>query len=157
MPLVTRDLLAQLSEEARQLPRLRKNYNLHSSNDSTCHRLLNAVEPGTYIRPHRHLDPEKGEAMVLMSGSMEVLFFSEDGVVQERLLLSSESGNLAVDIPAGTYHSVISLQSGTVFFEAKAGPYLPLTPAERAPWAPAEGEPEAPAYLAALKARLQSP
>lgn len=151
MPLVTRDLLAQLSEEARRLPRLRKNYNLHSSNDSTCHRLLNAVEPGTYIRPHRHLDPEKGEAMVLMSGSMGVLFFSEDGVVQERLLLSSESGNLAVDIPAGTYHSVISLQSGTVFFEAKAGPYLALTEQELAGWAPAEQDAGCLDYLQSLR------
>jgi len=140
MKLVTRDLLAQLSDEAGSTPRLRKNYNLHASNDSTCHRLLNALEPGTYIRPHCHMDPEKAETMLLLEGRMGLLCFSSQGQVEEAIVLSRESGILAVDIPAGVFHSVLSLASGTVFFEAKAGPYLPLAVQESAAWAPAEGE-----------------
>lgn len=139
MELITRELLARLSEEARHTPRLRKNYNLHASDASKCHRLLNAVEPGSYIRPHRHMDPEKGESMVLLNGRLGVILFSLDGGIQETILLSQDACTLGVDIPAGTFHSVLSLEAGTVFFEAKAGPYLPLTGLEPASWAPEEG------------------
>jgi len=109
MERVTPELLARLSDEAQLSPRLRKNLNFHPSNDSKCHRLLNAIEPGTYIRPHRHLDPEKDESMVLMSGRMGVVLFSEGGEVRETVLLSRDGGVLAVDIPCGIYHSVRSM------------------------------------------------
>ncbi|WP_005037243.1 WbuC family cupin fold metalloprotein [Holophaga foetida] len=151
MKLVTRDLLARLSEEARSSLRLRKNHNLHPSNESHCHRLLNAIEPGSYIRPHRHLDPEKGEAMVLMSGRLGIVLFSEEGEIRETVLLSRENGVLAIDIPSGTYHAAVSLEPGTVFFEAKAGPYLPLSEDEAAAWAPAEEDDARSAYLEGLR------
>src|SRR5512133_3580927 len=130
MKVVTRELLVQLSGEARISPRQRKNYNLHPANESRSHRLLNAVEPASYIRPHRHLDPEKDEAFVLMSGRLGVVTFSDAGDVTETVILSQGSGRLIADIPHGVYHTAVSLEPGTVFFEAKAGPYLPLSEAE---------------------------
>lgn len=151
MNVVTTDLLHQLSEEARHSPRLRKNYNLHPSNESRCHRLLNAIEPASYIRPHRHLDPEKDETFVLMSGRLGVVTFADDGSVVETVLLSRETGNLAADMPSGVYHTAVSLEPGTVFYEAKAGPYLPLTEEEKAPWAPAEGDPAVQGYLERMR------
>ncbi|HTG82888.1 MAG TPA: WbuC family cupin fold metalloprotein, partial [Geobacteraceae bacterium] len=57
MKIIDQHLLDQLSAEAANNPRLRKNHNIHPSDDFCCHRLFNAVEPGSYIRPHRHLDP----------------------------------------------------------------------------------------------------
>ncbi len=151
MRIITKDLLAQVSAEARQNPRLRKNYNFHPSDESRSHRLLNAIEPESYIRPHRHLDPEKDETFILMSGRLGIIVFSDDGEVLEAVLLSQASGNLAVDVPHGVYHTAISLESGTLFFEAKAGPYLLLNEAETSPWAPEENSPQAQTFLARLR------
>jgi len=61
---------------------------------------------------------------------------------------------MAVDIPHGLFHTVVSLESGTVFFESKAGPYLPLTDEEKGEWSPAEGKPEAAFYLKHLESLL---
>ncbi|HEX9079984.1 MAG TPA: WbuC family cupin fold metalloprotein [Desulfuromonadaceae bacterium] len=151
MKIVTTDLLRRVTEEAQTSPRLRKNHNLHPRDDSRCHRLLNAIEPPSYIRPHRHLDPEKDEAFILMSGRLGIVTFDADGVVAETVTLSRESGNLAADIPSGAFHTALSLEPGTVFYEAKAGPYLPLSEAEKAPWAPADDDPAATAYLERLR------
>lgn len=151
MKLVTSDLVRELSGQALLSPRLRKNHNLHPRDDSRCHRLLNAVEPGSYIRPHRHLDLEKDEAFILMSGRLGVITFSDSGEVAEAVVLSHAGGNLAADIPSGVYHNAVSLEPGTVFYEAKAGPYLPLAEEEKATWAPAEDDPAAPAFLELLR------
>ena len=151
MKVVTVELLATLTKEALESPRLRKNHNIHASDDSRCHRLLNAVEPASYIRPHRHLDPEKDEAFILMNGRLGIILFSETGDVVETVLLSKENGNLAADIPHGVFHTAVSLESGTVFYEAKAGPYLALTEPETASWAPMDSSPDAENYLKDLK------
>ncbi len=151
MKVITSVLLSQLSTAAQASPRLRQNHNLHPSDQARCHRLLNAVEPATYIRPHRHLDPEKGEGFVLLSGSLGIVTFADDGTIAETVLLSPATGNRAVDIPPGSYHTAVSLESGTVFYEAKAGPYLPLAEAEKARWAPEDGDPSVSAYLEGLR------
>lgn len=152
MKVITTELLKQVAAEAVKSPRLRKNYNLHKSDNSVCHRLLNAIEPASYIRPHRHLDPEKDEAFILMSGRLGIILFSDDGEVTDTVMLSCENGNLAADIPHGIFHTAVSLESGTVFYEAKAGPYLPLTEAETAKWAPVDSSEEAVPYLKRLQA-----
>lgn len=147
MPFLTPDLLDQVSAEARLSPRLRKNRNFHTSDGDMCHRLLNALEPGSYIPPHRHLDPNKEEAMLILRGRIVCLFFDDAGRVSDHAILSpGEIGGVV--IPVGQFHSLFALDSGAVFFEAKAGPYLPLTAEEKASWAPAEGSPEAAALLA---------
>ena len=154
MKIIDQELLDRLSAEARENPRRRKNFNLHPTDDFCCHRLLNAMEPDSYIRPHRHLDPAKDESMVMVRGRMGVLAFDAAGNVRGRTIIAAAGSAVAVDIPHGLFHTVVALESGTVFFEAKAGPYRPLTEEETAPWAPAEGTPEAAVYLAALKQLL---
>lgn len=151
MQCITLELLDRLSNEARNSPRLRQNHNLHCANTSRCHRLLNAIEPASYIRPHRHLDTEKDEAFILMRGSLGIILFANGGTVTETVVLSHNLGHLAVDIPHGVYHTAISLEPGTVFYEAKAGPYLPLTEAEKAPWSPENFDVSAPDYLKLLR------
>jgi cupin fold WbuC family metalloprotein len=91
-----------------------------------------------------------------MNGRLGIVTFADDGSIAETVLLSRESGNLAADIPSGVYHTAVSLEPGTVFYEAKAGPYLPLSEAETAPWAPAEGEPAAREYLGRLRELFDS-
>jgi cupin fold WbuC family metalloprotein len=156
MKIVTAELLQQLTESARTSPRLRKNHNLHHSDESRCHRLLNAIEPASYIRPHRHLDPEKDESFILLSGRLGLILFSDAGEVTETVLLSRQEGVLAADVPSTVFHTAVSLEPGTVFFEAKAGPYLPLGEAETASWAPPEGDDAAAQYLKLLKQLLDT-
>lgn len=151
MKLITNELLERVTVEAQTSPRRRKNYNFHQSDESRCNRLLNALEPGTYIRPHRHLDPEKEELMVLLRGRMGMVYFDESGSVTETALLAAGGDAFGIDIPSGTYHSLVCLEPGTVFLEAKAGPYRPFTAEETAPWAPSEGDAATASYLAGLE------
>ena len=140
-------LLDAVSAEAAASPRRRKNRNFHGSDTDPAHRLLNAIEPDSYIMPHRHLDPNKDETMIVLRGQLGVVFFDENGQVTQTALLSPAGSACGVNIPHGVYHTVFACQPGTVFFEAKAGPYEPLSIAERAPWAPDENTPEAAQYL----------
>lgn len=152
MKIIGRQLLNTITAQAQENPRLRKNYNLHPSDDFCCHRLLNAIEPDSYIRPHRHLDPTKDESFVVLRGKLGIITFDENGTVMERATLAVANETLIADIPHGVFHTAVSLEKGTIFFEAKAGPYIPLNEEEKAPWAPEDGVPEVPDYLAGLKA-----
>ena len=112
------------------------------------------MQPDSYIPPHRHLDPNKDETFVVLRGLLGLILFDDAGNVVQAATVGAGGTALGVDIPHGAWHTALALAPDTVFFEAKAGPYLPFTEAERAPWAPAENSPEAAAYLAALKARM---
>ncbi len=150
MRIIDDELLDGLTAEAEQNPRLRKNYNFHQNYDEPCQRLLNAVEPGSYLRPHRHLFPPKPECFILLRGQVAIVTFDDRGEVERVLRLAPGGGSIGADIPAGTWHSVVSLEAGSVFFETKPGPYVPLSDKDWAPWAPAEGSPEVEGYLARL-------
>ena len=143
-------LLGRLSAAARISPRLRKNHNFHASESDACSRLLNAVEPGSYVVPHRHIDPHKDETFVVLRGRFGLILFDEDGAITHRVVLGSAGPTFGATIPHGTFHSLVSLAPGSVFFESKGGPYAALTAEERAAWAPAEQGPGAADYLAAL-------
>lgn len=148
MKIINRQLLDDLTAAARENPRRRQNWNLHPRDEFPAHRLLNAMEPCSYIRPHRHLDPLKDETFLIVRGRLGVIVFADDGAVAKTVLLESGGEILGVDIPSGSYHTAVSLAAGTIFFEAKAGPYLPLQENETPHWAPEDG---AAGYLEALK------
>lgn len=151
MNFIDQQRLDRITNEARQTPRLRKNFNLHSTDDYPCHRLFNAMEPGSYIRPHRHADPSKDETLLVVRGKLGIIAFDESGTVTLTRLIGEGTDALAADIPHGLYHTAVSLSPGTIFFEAKAGPYRPLAEIERAPWAPDEGSAEVCEYLKNLE------
>jgi len=144
MKCVTHKNLAALSAEARANARLRKNFNLHSRLDDPVQRLLNALEPGTYVRPHRHVAPAKWELMSILAGRAVLLVFDDDGIVQERIEL--DSATPVVEVPPATWHALAALETGTVLLEIKAGPYVPAAPGDFATWAPAEGSDAARAF-----------
>lgn len=147
-------LLDEVCAEATASARRRKNRNFHLRDDHPAHRLLNAMQPDSYIPPHRHLDPDKDETFVVLRGQLGVLVFDDAGNVAQALKVTAGEAAMGVDIPHGTWHTAVALAPDTVFLEAKAGPYLPFTEAERALWAPAENTAEAMAYLAMLKTRF---
>lgn len=112
-----------VSEQAKASPRLRMNYNFHQSLDEKCHRMLNAVEPGTDIPIHRH--PMKDESLVVLRGRVRSTTYNDDGSVIESVVLCTDEGRYGVDIPKGVWHKLESLESGSVVFECKEGPFVP--------------------------------
>lgn len=149
--LFDQSLLDQLSRAARANPRLRQNHNLHTSPDDPVQRFFNAIEPGSYVIPHRHLAADKAETLLMLRGRIGLILFDEQGQITATHVLAPTSACSGFHLQPGCWHSVIALESGSVFFETKAGPYLPLTAAEHAPWAPAEGMAEAATYEAGLR------
>jgi cupin fold WbuC family metalloprotein len=143
--------LNDLSLQAKQSPRLRKNYNFHLSDHEICHRLLNAMEPDSYIQPHRHLDINKDETLIVVRGLVAIIIFDDNGEVEEKSILESGGDVVMASIPHGKYHTWVSLRERSVFFEARGGPFIPLTQDEKAPWAPEEGSKSAKTYLSSLK------
>ncbi|SNB47749.1 WbuC family cupin fold metalloprotein [Geobacter sp. DSM 9736] len=150
--IIDRELLDGVTRKARQSPRLRMNHNFHPSDDFCSHRFLNAIEPGSYIRPHRHLDPTKDESIIVVRGQVGVIQFDEDGAIVMTKVMVAGGDIVGVDIPHGTFHTFVSLAEGSVFFEAKAGPFRPIAEAEKAPWSPVEGSADASSYLSSLSA-----
>lgn len=136
-----RALLDTVVAEAQRSPRRRMNHNFHPHDDHPAHRLLNAIEPDSYVRPHRHLDPLKDETILCVKGRLGCILFDDSGAVQETCVLAPDGERFGVDIAHGQFHSLVALEPGSVMFEAKAGPYRALTEAEFASWAPADGEP----------------
>ena len=135
--------LMSMCHAAAVTPRLRKNLNLHTELDDPVQRLLNAFEPGTYLRPHRHAEPPKWELFVILTGRAAVLTFADDGRVLERVDLDAEGGTRLVEIQQAAWHTLVALAPRTVLFEVKRGPYLPNPPHDVAAWAPAEGDAKA--------------
>lgn len=144
-------ILTALSDTAKSVPRLRKNYNIHPGLEDPVQRLYNAMEPGTYVRPHRHQGAGRWEFFQIVSGSAAAMTFDAHGTVLEKVQLSARGPDYAVEIPADTWHTIVSLEHETVLFEVKQGPYQAVTDKDFAPWAPAEGEPGVTAFIQWLK------
>lgn len=140
MKIIDNRILDSLTRQAEGSSRKRMNFNLHPGLADPVQRLCNAIEPGTYIRPHRHSDPATWEIFIMLRGSVVLLLFDDAGTVTGREVLSSQGPAIAVEIPPKVWHAVASLESGTVFFEVKQGPYAPAAGPNVAMWSPAEGE-----------------
>lgn len=123
MTIIDQALVDKVSSEAKESPRLRMNYNFHQSLEDKCHRMLNAVEPGSDIPIHRH--PDKDESFVVLRGKVRSTTYNDDGTLIESVVLSHEDGLYGVDIPKGVWHKLESLESGSVVFECKEGPFVP--------------------------------
>lgn len=120
---IDKKILDELTASAKASARLRMNYNFHQSLEDKCHRMLNAVEPGSDIPIHRH--PDKDESFVVLRGKVRSTTYKDDGTVIESVVLSQEDGLYGVDIPKGVWHKLESLESGSVVFECKEGPFVP--------------------------------
>ena len=122
MKIVDKELLDSVTEKAKNSPRLRMNYNFHEDLSDKCQRLLDALEPGTVMPIHHH---KVDEMFVILRGSLKVNTYNDDGEVIQSVVLSPSLGRYAVNIKAGEWHSVESLESGTMIMEVKEGPYIP--------------------------------
>lgn len=151
---ITRERIAEGIRRSRESPRRRVIVPFHRSHADRLHRMLNVVQPGTYVQPHRHLLPPKAEAIVVLQGAVGFVAFSDAGAVEEALVLRAASEKIGVDLEPGVYHTFVALEPDTVLFEVKPGPYEEASDKDFAPWAPPEGSEEARAYLARLEGRF---
>lgn len=126
MQLIDNKLLDQVSTQAENSPRLRMNHNFHTSPQASAQRLLNAIEPGTEIAIHRHL--HTAETYILLRGKIKITYYNDRKEKTETALLDPLQGQYGIHIPAGQWHTLEVLETKSVIFEVKDGPYTPLTP-----------------------------
>ena len=120
--IINEQTLDELTAQAQASPRLRMNLDLRNSPADGSQRMLNAIEPGTVLPIHRH--PTTSETVVCLRGHFEEYFYDADGRLTE--VIDMTPGALLLNIPAGQWHSLKSLASGTVLLEVKDGPYVPI-------------------------------
>ncbi len=117
-------LLDSLTEQAKSSPRLRMNYDLRNSSADTSQRMLNAIEPESVVPVHRH--KSTSETVVCLRGSLIEEFYDDRGVLVESVEVIAGGDCCALNIPAGLWHTLRSLESGTVILEVKDGGYVPI-------------------------------
>ena len=122
--LVDFSLLNGLTEQAQKNPRLRQSYDLRNSVEDKSQRMLNALEPGTVMPIHRHRN--SSETMIVIKGSLKEYFYDEQGNVTGEWVCAPNSDCIGINIPAGQWHNLECLESGTVLFESKDGAWEPL-------------------------------
>lgn len=122
--IIDKKLLDEVSSKALESERLRMNFNFHESWDSKAQIMLNAMEPGTKIPIGRH---HVDETFVVLRGSILVRFFDDNRNITMEALLDPKDGKYGIVIPKDTWHKVECLESGTVIFESREGPYRPLS------------------------------
>jgi len=147
-------LFDAVAAEARQSPRLRRNHNLHAEPDLV-QRFLNVLQPGTYVRPHRHCRDTPGagfECFLVLQGAIGLLVLDDQGQVLRRERLDAAGPLRGIQLEQGPIHTLVALAPDTVMFELKQGPYIPTADKDFLASFPAEGTPEAAAQERAWRA-----
>ena len=121
---ITKEILDELTEQAKENPRLRQSLDLRNSADDQSQRMLNALEPGTVMPIHRHRTTS--ETCICIRGHFEEYFYDDQGNLTDTI--DMVPGEVVLNIEKGQWHSLKCLESGTVLFEAKDGVYQPLSP-----------------------------
>lgn len=133
-------------EAATASPRLRIMQPIHRSNDGKVQRLLNFMQPGSYVQPHRHPRPLAIETLIVLQGAIALFLFEDDGTLRDGALLYAGHPGCMADLEPNVWHTILPLMENTAVFEIKAGPYDPATDKEFPAWAPAENHPDADSY-----------
>ena len=124
---ITQAILDKLTEEAKASPRLRMNMDLRNSSEDQSQRMLNAIEPGSVLPIHRH--QKTSETVVCLRGRLVWEFYDElERRCTEVIELSPGGQIVALNVPAGQWHTVKALESGSVILEMKNGAYEPIGP-----------------------------
>lgn len=124
--LLDKPFLDKLCKSASENPRLRLNFDLRNSDQDHSQRMLNALQPGTILPIHRH--PFTAETLIMVRGSVCQKFYNDKGEVTDTFILKAGGECSVLQIPAGQFHSLECLEPDTVIFEAKDGPYMPVSP-----------------------------
>src|SRR5574341_779979 len=126
-------LLYAVTARARSGARRRHMHNFHGNYADPLQRMLNALEPESYVAPHRHPGADKIEAFVVLRGRLGVVEFDDGGTVRRAFVLARNGPVQGIEIPPRAWHTILALESGTVVYEMKAGPYDPARAKEHPP------------------------
>ena len=121
---IDQQILDDLSAQAKGNPRLRCNMDMRNSAEDKSQRMLNALEPGTVMPIHRH--HESSETVVIIRGCIRWIFYDENGNETERVTLDANGDLRMLNVERNRWHSLECLESGSVLYESKDGPYHPL-------------------------------
>ena len=126
---ITQAILDDLTRRAKNSPRLRMNLDLRNSEEDCSQRMLNAIEPGSPECIHRH--QHTSETVVCIRGRVVEEFYDElERICTDSIVMTPNGPNVAVNIPAGQWHSIRAVESGSVVLAVKDGKYEPLTDAD---------------------------
>ena len=121
---ITKEILDELSVQAKVNPRLRQSFDLRNTVDDLSQRMLNALEPGTVMPIHRH--HASSETVVILRGKIRWIFYDENGTETERVVLDANGWPRMLNVEKNRWHSLECLESGSVLYECKDGTYHPL-------------------------------
>jgi cupin fold WbuC family metalloprotein len=140
--------------ESRLSPRRRMLFPIHRGPEDLVQRMLNFMQPGTYVKPHIHRGAGASESVVLISGVLQYFIFNAEGGLIRTFRMRAGTASAVADMDPDVWHSFIVLEPDTVIFECKKGPYSALSDKDFAPWAPDEGTAAAAAWVAAMEGRF---
>lgn len=118
-------LFDAVTAEAVRSERLRMSRDMRNTPEDRSQRMLNAIEPGTVLPIHRHR--KSSETCIVLRGAAEEIFYDDNGSITHRIIMRPGTECVGVNIEIGRWHKIVSLESGTVIFEAKDGYYEPLS------------------------------
>ncbi|MBN2172900.1 MAG: WbuC family cupin fold metalloprotein [Bacteroidales bacterium] len=150
-------LLKEMMLKAHQSPRGRINHNFHYGPGDPLQRMLNSMQPGTYLQPHKHENPDKREVFMALTGKFVVIQFNDDGTIADHMILDPKNNEYAAEVASRTYHTIICIEPDSIIYEIKDGPYDPADDKHFALWAPKEGEAGCEDYLKSLLNKLGIP
>jgi cupin fold WbuC family metalloprotein len=146
-----------IAQQARNSPRQRKNYNFHEHSDIV-QRFLNVLQPGTYVRPHRHVRPDNKsgfEFFLVLQGAIGILVLDESGEIIHTEKISATGTTRGVELGEGMFHTLIALEPDTVMFELKEGPYVQMDDKDFLQAFPLENTPEARQWVQAWRMHFE--
>jgi len=149
------NLLNPVLAKASVAERKRSNFNFHKIPGDTLQRMLNVMNTGTYVRPHKHEDPDKREAFIILEGKVAAIEFDESGNPVQCIVMDPKKKVYGCEIEPRKWHSLICLENNSVLYEIKDGPYSPITDKDFASWAPIEGSSNVPGYISQLIQKLK--
>jgi cupin fold WbuC family metalloprotein len=157
MKKINAGLISSLNSKASGSIRKRTNYNFHDGPNDPLQRMLNAMQPGTYLQPHKHENPDKREVFLALTGKFVVIQFNDDGTICDHMILEPLNQEFAAEVGPRTYHTIICLAPDSIIYEIKDGPYDPADDKHFALWAPREGGQGTSEYLTRLLNQLGIP
>ena len=149
-------LMNDVTAAAQNSSRRRSLYNFHTGNEDKVHRMLNVIEPDSYIQPHKHEDPDKVEVFIPLRGKLLMVIFADDGRIAEHIVIKAgETSPWGVEVPPKTWHMTLALEPDTAVYEVVEGPWDPTSHKKYPTWAPPEDDKEAAkAFIAKIRQEL---
>ncbi len=145
--LLDQSLFTELLDAAAKSPRRRAFRNLHRDFAEPVQRVLIAIQPDSYVPPHRHVEAQQWELFVVLAGSVDFFQFDEQGRITDRRTLTAGAALVGLELAPGHWHSIVAATEGAVFLEVKQGPFDPSQPRHFAAFAPGEQDAQAAVYL----------